>query len=85
MILHHFHNDFEKIGMFFLPFSFATLLQVPSVNDIAVHNKRITIHCTQEISKFSCLGMFCAQMNIRDNYGRIKFLCIHMLLIFDTK
>jgi hypothetical protein len=49
VFLPHFHYDFEKIGVFLFPFAFATLLQMPSIDDIAIHNQGFAIDCTQEI------------------------------------
>ena len=58
VVLHHFHDDFHESRIIGIPSLGSRLpLYLPAVDDIAVQDKTVTIHRTQEISDFLDLGV----------------------------
>lgn len=49
MLLHHPHHDADKLGMFFLPD--AILLELPTVDDIAVKDQLVAAVHLQEVNQ----------------------------------
>ena len=63
------HDQFEKGGVFFLPF--AGLAELPSVYDIAIQDQRVTGVVAEKVDGFFNPGVLYAQVNIRQYNGTI--------------
>ena len=64
MLLHHFHDDFEEMRVLLFPFADSGLLQMPSVDDVSVHDQAVTVHPSQEVADLVYFRMGCPQMNV---------------------
>jgi hypothetical protein len=63
------HDQFEKCGVFFLPF--AGFAELPSVYDIAVEDERITGVAAEEMDGFFNPGILYTEVNIGHDNGTI--------------